>query len=48
MKNNIMMICFKMQSLLSREEGQDLIEYAPCGRLIAPLRHGHAGCGWGH
>ncbi len=35
MKNNIMMICFKMQSLLSREEGQDLIEYALVVALIA-------------
>jgi len=32
---NLMSICFKIQSILNREEGQDLIEYALVVALIA-------------
>jgi pilus assembly protein Flp/PilA len=35
MKTKMMSICFKIQSILSREEGQDLIEYALVVALIA-------------
>ena len=35
MKNYFLMLSVKFQSLLSREEGQDLIEYALVVALIA-------------
>ena len=35
MKNSILMLSVRIQSLLSREEGQDLIEYALVVALIA-------------
>jgi pilus assembly protein Flp/PilA len=35
MKNNLLMLSVKLQDLLSREEGQDLIEYALVVALIA-------------
>ncbi|MGA1983674.1 MAG: Flp family type IVb pilin [Acidobacteriaceae bacterium] len=35
MKNYILMLSVKIQGLLSREEGQDLIEYALVVALIA-------------
>ena len=35
MKNSLLMLSVKIQSLLSREEGQDLIEYALVVALIA-------------
>lgn len=35
MKTKMMSICFKIQNILSREEGQDLIEYALVVALIA-------------
>ena len=35
MKNHFLMFAIKMQNMLSREEGQDLIEYALVVALIA-------------
>lgn len=35
MKNSILMLSVRIQSLLNREEGQDLIEYALVVALIA-------------
>jgi pilus assembly protein Flp/PilA len=35
MKNSILMLSVKLQDLLTREEGQDLIEYALVVALIA-------------
>jgi pilus assembly protein Flp/PilA len=35
MKNSLLILSVKIQSLLSREEGQDLIEYALVVALIA-------------
>jgi pilus assembly protein Flp/PilA len=35
MKNNLLLLSVKLQNLLSREEGQDLIEYALVVALIA-------------
>jgi pilus assembly protein Flp/PilA len=35
MKNSILMLSVRIQNLLSREEGQDLIEYALVVALIA-------------
>jgi pilus assembly protein Flp/PilA len=35
MKDRFLMLSIKMQNLLSREEGQDLIEYALVVALIA-------------
>jgi pilus assembly protein Flp/PilA len=35
MKNKMMLLLVKMQDMLSREEGQDLIEYALLCSLIA-------------
>jgi len=35
MKNHFLMLCIRIQSLLSREDGQDLIEYALVVALIA-------------
>jgi len=35
MKNNFLMLCVRIQNLLNREEGQDLIEYALVVALIA-------------
>jgi pilus assembly protein Flp/PilA len=35
MKNSILLLSVKIQNLLSREEGQDLIEYALIVALIA-------------
>jgi len=35
MKNNLLLLSVKLQSFLSREEGQDLIEYALVVALIA-------------
>jgi pilus assembly protein Flp/PilA len=35
MKNNFLMLCIRVQNLLNREEGQDLIEYALVVALIA-------------
>ena len=35
MKNKIMMLCVRVQNLLNREEGQDLIEYALVVALVA-------------
>ena len=35
MKNHFLMFAIKMQNILSREEGQDLIEYALVVALIA-------------
>lgn len=35
MKNSLLMLSVRIQSLLSREEGQDLIEYALVVALIA-------------
>jgi pilus assembly protein Flp/PilA len=35
MKNKMISICYKVYSILNREEGQDLIEYALVVALIA-------------
>jgi pilus assembly protein Flp/PilA len=35
MKNKLMLLSIKMQNVLAREEGQDLIEYALVVALIA-------------
>ena len=35
MKNNFLLLSVKLQNFLSREEGQDLIEYALVVALIA-------------
>jgi len=35
MKNSLWMLSIKLQNILSREEGQDLIEYALVVALIA-------------
>jgi pilus assembly protein Flp/PilA len=35
MKTNIMMLAVRIQNLLNREEGQDLIEYALVVALVA-------------
>ena len=35
MKDNFLMLCIKIQSLLNREEGQDLIEYALIASVVA-------------
>jgi pilus assembly protein Flp/PilA len=35
MKNNIMMLAVRIQNLMNREEGQDLIEYALVVALVA-------------
>jgi pilus assembly protein Flp/PilA len=35
MKNNFLMLCIRIQNLLNREEGQDLIEYALIVSLVA-------------
>jgi pilus assembly protein Flp/PilA len=35
MKNNFLMLCVRIQNLLNREEGQDLIEYALVVALVA-------------
>jgi pilus assembly protein Flp/PilA len=35
MKNSILMLSLKLQDLLTREDGQDLIEYALVVALIA-------------
>ena len=35
MKNSLLMLSVRIQNLLSREEGQDLIEYALVVALIA-------------
>ena len=38
MKNSLWMLSIKLQNILSREEGQDLIEYALVVALIAFCR----------
>jgi pilus assembly protein Flp/PilA len=35
MKNNLLLLSIKLQNLINREEGQDLIEYALVVAIIA-------------
>ena len=35
MKNQIALVCLKIQDFIAQEEGQDLIEYALVGAIVA-------------